>query len=202
MQFVDSFVRTSKFPSTSQWKRIVKCSTLHQEEVCFHERLDSDSDFQYFKIIHNKTEPLSAWTIAFKHGHLTTQCKFEISLCALVKPSGENVRTLCQKCGFFYDDPIIHIVSTCSSINSTRDAFWCDIINIGPIDFSATLHSLDDTNLALILLSCDSERVFKLSPNDAETFSITCIHYLYKMCKDLTHTSNISFFFFLFDYNY
>ena len=119
-----------------------------------------------------------------KHSCLTTQCRFVISLCALVKPSHDTPRNLCHQCGYFYDDPIIHIISSCSSINSTRDKFWCDIINIGPIDFSVTLHGMDNTTQALTILSCDSDRFFELSHDESECFAINCVQYIYRMCKD------------------
>ena len=56
-----------------------------------------------------------------------------------------------------------------------RDELWCEIINIGPIEFSAALHQMDDLNLVMTLLACDSERFFDLSKSDSDLFSALCV---------------------------
>jgi len=187
MQYVDNLVRESCFPSTVQWKRIVKSKVISHEERCFQQRLNSDPDFTFFKEIHNSIEPHGphrAWKVALKYGHMITQCNFVISLCALVKPTEQNCELLCHKCGYFYNDPIIHIIATCSSVRSIQDELWCEIINIGPIEFSVVLHSMNETNLALNILSCNSDCFFELSPDDSERFSVTCVRYIYRMCRN------------------
>ena len=128
-------------------------------------------------------DPHCAWTISRQHEHLRAQCQFIISLCAMVKPCEPGSELLCHKCGVMYCDPIIHIIATCSSIMPIRHELWSEIINIGPIEFSVVLHNMDDTYLALNLLSCKSDRFFDLSNEDAEKFGIVCVTYIYKMCK-------------------
>jgi hypothetical protein len=50
-----------------------------------------------------------------------------------------------------------------------------EIINIGPIEFSAALHQMDDRNLVMTLLACDNERFFDLSKSDSGLFSALCV---------------------------
>ena len=180
-KFIDSFVKSSQFPSQRHWKLLVKSSVHAKEEHSIMERFNIDSDFDYFKVIHKSVIPHRAWTIAKEHEHLRSQCQFVVSLCSLVRP--HEPKLLCHKCGSFYSDPIIHIISNCSSVYRIRDELWCEFINIGPIDFSAMLHQMDDINLALTVLSCDSESFYNLSKHDAELFSIACVSYVYKICK-------------------
>ena len=158
--------------------------SLKHEQQCLKERLYSDSDFAFFKDIHDKIKPHRAWSVAYKHGHLIAQCKFVISLCTLVKPFDSDYKLLCHKCGCFYRDPVIHILTSCFRVASLRDELWCEIVNIGPIEFSVVLHNMDDTKLALAILSCDSDRFFDLNQDDSEKYSLICVSYIYKMCKN------------------
>lgn len=94
---------------------------ISHEERCLQQRLNSDPDFTFYKEIHNSIEPHRTWKEALKYEHMTTQCNFVTSLCALVKPTEQNCELLCHKCGYFYNDPIIHMIATCSSVLSIRD---------------------------------------------------------------------------------
>ena len=42
---------------------------------------------------------------------------------------------------------------------------------------------MDDLNLVMTLLACDSERFFDLSKYDSDLFSALCVSFIYKMCK-------------------
>ena len=89
--------------------------------------------------------PHRTWTVLKSDKKLRTQCQYVVSLCALVKENEHEL--LCHKCGLLYLDPIVHIIPSCPS-----DELWCEIINIGPIEFSAALHQMDDLNLVMTLL--------------------------------------------------
>lgn len=103
-----------------------------------------------------------------------------MSLCALLKENEHEL--LCHKCGLLHWDPIVHIIASCPSV-IIRDELRCEIINIGPIEFSAALHQMDDLNLVMTLLACDSERFFDLPKSDSDLFSALCVSFIYKMCK-------------------
>ena len=120
--------------------------------------------------------PHRTWTVLKSDKQLRTQCQYVVSLCALVKENEHEL--LCHKCGLLYWDLIVHIIASCPS-----DELWCEIINIGPIEFSAALHQMDDLNLVMTLLACDNERFFDLSKSDSDLFSALCVSFIYKMCK-------------------
>jgi hypothetical protein len=179
--YVDNFVKTSLFPSSKKWKYLIKSSVIAYEEHCLHERFNIDTDFTYFRLIQERILPHRAWTVLKSHKQLRTQCQYVVSLCALVKENEHELR--CHKCGLLYWDPIVHRIASCPSGITIRDELWCEIINIGPIEFSATLHQMDDLNLVMTLLSCDSERFFDLSKSDSDLFSALSVSFIYKICK-------------------
>ena len=182
--YVDNFVKTSSFPSSKKWKYLlIKSSVIAYEEHCLiHERFNIDIDFTYFRLIQERILPHRTWTVLKSHKQLRTQCQYVVSLCALVKENEHEL--LCHKCGLLYWDPIVHIIASCPSVITIRDELWCEIINIGPIEFSAALHQMDDLNLVMtLLIACDSERFFDLSKSDSDLFSALCVSFIYKMCK-------------------
>jgi hypothetical protein len=146
-----------------------------------HERFNIDTDFTYLRLNQERILPHRAWTVLKSHKQLRTQCQYVVSLCALVKENEHEL--LCYKCGLLYWDSIVHIIASCPSVITIRDELWCEIINIGPIEFSAALHQMDDLNLVMTLLACDSERFFDLSKSDSDLFSALCVSFIYKMCK-------------------
>ena len=106
-----------------------------------------------------------------------------MSLCALIKENEHEL--LCPKCGLLYWDPIVNIIASCPSVITIRDELRGEIINIGPIEFSAALQQMDDLNLVMTLLACDSERFFDPSKSDSDLFSALCVSFIYKMYKHL-----------------
>ncbi|CAC5382904.1 unnamed protein product [Mytilus coruscus] len=182
---IEKLLSTSYFPVQNQWKSIVKKRVYEYEENVLKQRLDSDRDFEYFKLIHNSIEPHRAWTILRQYPSLKFQAKFVISLCAVVRPSEPDAELLlCHKCGFFYDNAIVHILIQCSSVSSTRDLFWIYLINIGPTEFSTTLHAMEDTYLTLTLLSCNSNKFFLLEKSDADSFTYSCVKFINRLCNE------------------
>ena len=124
VNYIDTLLSRSVFPNQRKWRSIVKKRLLDYEDYFLKERLNNDNDFAYFKHIHNSVEPHRAWTILRLFPCLKEQSKYVISLCSVIKPNGPDVDLLlCHKCGFFYDNPIIHILAQCSSVNTTRDLF-------------------------------------------------------------------------------
>ena len=185
VNYIDTLLSRSVFPNQRKWRSIVKKRLLDYEDYFLKERLNNDNDFAYFKHIHNSVEPHRAWTILRLFPCLKEQSKYVISLCSVIKPNGPDVDLLlCHKCGFFYDNPIIHILAQCSSVNTTRDLFWMELINIGPIDFSATLHQMNDTRLSLTLLSCNSKTFYELEQCDADVFTYLCVKFIHKLCME------------------
>lgn len=184
--FIDNLLSKSEFPVQNRWKRIVKSRIQESEENLLKQRMANDIDFMYFKVIHNRIQPHRAWTILRMDPSLKKQSKFVVSLCTLIKPQDELI--LCHKCGFFFDNPIVHMIAQCSSLVDTRDMFWTDLIAIGPIELSTSLHQMDDINLTLTILSCDSDKVYEdLHQDEKDNFTCTCIKYIYKLCNQYHH---------------
>ena len=182
--YIDNLVANSAFLSQIKWKQIVKNRVHQHEEEHLQQRLSDSSDFDFFKRIHCKIEPHRAWTILRTNPYLKVQAQFVVSLCSLMVPEPLESELLCEKCGIIYSNPIVHIMTQCSSVLEIRDLLWMELINIGAIEFSVTLHQMDDTQLTLTLLSCNSDTCFELSKEDSNNFTVICLKYIYKMCKD------------------
>ena len=74
----------------------------------------------------------------------------------------------------------LHKMISCDALMLERDIFWCDLINIGPIEFSAYLHGLSDTDFLACILFCRTE--FDLNDVEVIAFRKACIINVYKMC--------------------
>ncbi|CAG2202183.1 unnamed protein product [Mytilus edulis] len=108
VQGLPRLTRTDKCTSLLGWIPIESIININKllffGRLCnmpFKYLLDSDNDFEYFKLIHNSIEPYRAWTILRQYPSLNFQAKFVISLCVLVWTSEPNAELLlCHKCCF------------------------------------------------------------------------------------------------------
>lgn len=185
LDYIETLILTSEFPCQKRWKVIVKNRVYDFEETALRHRMDSDDEFRYFKHIHDSITPHRAWVILRSNPSLKKQSEFVVSLCALMKPDDPDNTILCHRCGHFFENPIVHILTQCNSLMETRDIFWMELINIGPIEFSTSLHQKDDLDLTLTLLSCNSDKVDdNLQIDEKDKFTITCVRFIQRLCNE------------------
>ncbi|CAC5393982.1 unnamed protein product [Mytilus coruscus] len=151
----------------------------------WQQRINIDSDFNIFKKIHKIFQPHPAWTVALDFPYLRKQANHIVSLCCLVHNTNSDI-ILCDKCGKLFTDPCIHAISSCDYLSDIRDEFWCELLCINPITFSAFLGSLADEDFCYILLSCETE--FELDCEQKKRFQFLCVTYVYKFCKTFSHS--------------
>ena len=72
----------------------------------------------------------------------------------------------------------LHHVSRCKY---KREKNWCDLINIGPIEFSAHLHTLTEIYFLANIVSCRSD--FNLNGDERTIFQQACLINVYAMCR-------------------
>ena len=177
----DNYLLTGRFPSYNLWKKSAKAAIQITEESSWRERTNNDINFVFLSRIHTMADAqFPAWTLGRKLPELQEQCRFIISLCTLVRPYNEQ-HTLCDKCGRFLGDITLDIIASCESMQTQREKCWCDLINIGPIEFSAHLHSLTEIYFLANILSCRSD--FNLNGDERTIFQQACLINVYAMCR-------------------
>ena len=63
---------------------------------------------------------------------------------------------LCHNCGKFYNDIVMHVISSCDLTVYIREIMWCEWIQITmitKIECSVYLHALSENELVLVILS-------------------------------------------------
>lgn len=175
---LENFLENATFPSKQQWKRIVKQTIRTSEIEDWNSRILNDEDFRAFREIHKSYELHPAWKLMLKYPYLRRQARYLVSTCCLIRENDENY-SLCHRCGKTFYDPMIHAISACDYLDEIRDSFWCEIIDIDPIDFSVFLASLGDRELCYCLLSCRSSD-FELEQGQEEIFQQICVRYIYR----------------------
>ncbi|CAG2233240.1 unnamed protein product [Mytilus edulis] len=183
--YLTKFMDSGHFPSQRIWKRIVHRSIFEYELKEWQQRINIDSDFNIFKKIHKVFQPHPAWTVALDFPYLRKQANYIVSLCCLVHNTNSD-SILCDKCGKLFTDPCIHAISSCDYLSDIRDEFWCELLCLNPITFSAFLGSLDDEDFCYILLSCETE--FELDCEQKKRFQFLCVKYVYRFCKTFSHS--------------
>ena len=149
MEYLSLFLENGTFPSKNVWKNIVKSAINEFEIIHWKQRLFEDNEFQTFRKIHSVYRPHPAWTVALRHPYYLKQARYLISLCCLIRTDTET--KLCEKCGKLFTDPCVNAMTSCDYLVDTRDNFWCDIINLNPITFSAYLGCLSDDELCTVI---------------------------------------------------
>ena len=66
-------------------------------------------------------------------------------------------------------------------MQTQREKCWCDLINIGPIEFSAHLHSLTEIDCLANIVSCRSD--FNLNGDERTLYQQACLVNVYAMCR-------------------
>ncbi|CAG2187884.1 unnamed protein product [Mytilus edulis] len=183
--YLTKFMDSGNFPSQRIWKRIVHRSIFEYELNEWQQRINIDSDFNIFKKIHKVFQPHPAWTVALDFPYLRKQANYIVSLCCLVHNTNSD-SILCDKCGKLFTDPCIHAISSCDYLSDIRDEFWCELLCLNPITFSAFLGSLNDEDFCYILLSCETE--FELDCEQKKRFQFLCVKYVYRFCKTFSHS--------------
>ena len=88
----------------------------------------------------------------------------------------EEISLLCEKCGHFLSNIVIHIMCSCDRLGDVREQLWESLISIDPIDFSVYLDSLTPELFIATMLSCDTE--YDLDDTNRNYLTRICITYM------------------------
>ena len=118
LEFVTTYVANSKFPSKSQWKSLVyqKVSQFYEDE--WSQRLQNDSDFNRFKVLHPRLEMSIIWKLPLNKS--IASVAFLVSrLWSKVTQQPPNIER-CNLCKTATSDIHKHIVSSCPNFLRQR----------------------------------------------------------------------------------
>ena len=109
--YIQTFLTTSTFPSKQMWKKVITEVITTYEQKLLKIRIDSDPDFDRFKLIHNKIEPFHLYRLCSKYPKVINYIRYIIHLIM-------NLRTvicseLCHRCGKMNNDPAMHKYLSC-----------------------------------------------------------------------------------------
>ena len=156
-EYVESYMFGECYPPQKKiWKTIYKHAINNFELNSFEARTESH-DLDIFKSIHCDISDFNyLWYMSKQFPHLSDKC-FLIAA-YLVEPAND-MELLCEFCGRFYSDKVLHSVTICDLYIMLRDSFWAEIINSFPCAFSAHIYNLEDLELLKCMLGAPLENV-------------------------------------------
>ena len=146
MPFITNYIEHSSFPDKIPWKLTVKKHISEYEEQQLKNRMDTDNDFNRFKLIHDK------YTL---HPFLKS-LKFNNNKCQVLSTLRYLTTTKspfsCDECDTRTDDELLHLATECVKTNNIRDLFTDDLINYFDIELYLYIDNCDGEELLNILL--------------------------------------------------
>ena len=131
----DFIIDPCLLPSKFKWKQTVKSAIKTKETVLWRDRINSDTDFVYFKKLQTDIKPALLYTISKDQSYLQTA----LLIAKLWSRSIDLERKTCAYCGSIYEDFIAHIISTCLISSDKRTKFYQDISVLTNIYFAQQL---------------------------------------------------------------
>ena len=150
------------------------------EKLLWNERIDVDSDFEYFKILHCDIKPALVYQLSKDYTYNGTRTVNKIAK-LWARPVNIQIKN-CAYCGSIYQDFISHIVAKCLISSETRDTYYKDIRMITNIDLVNGLKNLHDKEIILKLLGANipphiNEEVYFSFLKRSYKFIIDCYQY-------------------------
>ena len=177
--FLKTYLNDGIFPSSTQWKTIIKRSLNNYVEKSWISRLQTDPNLNSFIAIHNKYTPCSLWKFAQIYPQYKRGCTSAMT--AISKYFSEKYVTQCTGCNIVTDSLTLHLVMFCKCHEKNRLKLWMKLSNILGVPMFNLLSDLLLEEQLLNLLHgfisfdmTDSERVNALK---CCLIFISCIFY-------------------------
>ena len=149
---VNDYIRNpALLPSKYTWENIVKRAVYDNEKLLWNERINVDSDFEYFKILHCDIKPAMLYELSKDYAYSITVNKIAKLWARSVSIQDKN----CSYCGAIYQDYISHIVATCLISSDIRNVFYEDIRMISGTSLLDNLKHLQEKELIVKLLGAN-----------------------------------------------
>ena len=133
------------------WKRTVNKSVYSKESQLWSERIHSDSDFTFFKVLHTEIKPAIIFQVSNEHSFLqSVDIITRIWTRRLILE--ENV---CVYCNVLYTDPICHILSNCNNTKQLKAEFKQSLLQNFDNTIVNSIVNLNDNLFMLKVLGAD-----------------------------------------------
>ena len=147
--YIHEYSLNHTFPNTSAWKKIVKITLFRFGTINFKQSLETDDDFVRFKEVHDVIRPSILWQTVTTTAELK-RVHFVIKSLVLI-PIQEI--QICPKCNRDYQDPLNHIVMSCTATVNIRTSLWDYMVDTLTSNCSLALCSLGSEEFLHVLLS-------------------------------------------------
>ena len=126
-----------------------------KEALLWRDRINSETDFEYFIKLHTDIKPALVYAISKDQSYLPTT----LLIAKIWSRSILIENKTCAYCGSMYEDFIAHIISTCLISRDKRTTFYQDISVITDIYFTQQLRQLNERDILLKILGACNEPV-------------------------------------------
>lgn len=109
-QFLTEFINTLSFPTKQQWKKLVNKTVFKIEERLWHNRVESDPDFQRYNKLQDGIQLSIIYRPMFNNVFRKRGLMTHIARLWVMKPS--LVRDCCY-CGIRTQDILLHVIADC-----------------------------------------------------------------------------------------
>ena len=141
-----------ELPANDTLKSLFKKSILKFENNLFVQQCEDNNLHRTLRIEISLSYPSLLWTAAREYPEIKDNFSFLARLSTLTVQNIENP-LLCSKCNRNYTDPHIHFFCECQGYTENRELFWTRIEEEFPVDLSAELWSMGDSELSETLLA-------------------------------------------------
>jgi len=143
------------FPLKSIWKRVVKHSVLRHEYNCLEQRLSSDNEFLFFRILHPLFKPAVLYSVSKTSSFRGMQLTIARLWC---RPFQLAMNT-CDLCEHIYYDHLAHVLCECEVSSSLRHSYFHEIHTALGNDVKHQLESMDSIDMSLKMLGAPIEPI-------------------------------------------
>jgi hypothetical protein len=178
--FCENYINNGQMPDKIPFKNIVKISILEEENERYQRETENDEDFIRFHKVHpNIARPSPLWQISKAHPYMLDRCYNAARIIAYPNVSADPI--LCEFCGQFFKDSVMHYVVNCGHTYNEREQFWDIVLNELGVVPAANLNTLEDDELVTVILGGPSQ--FFSTVNLHMDFVKISINFLNKVMK-------------------
>ena len=146
---VQNYIYGSNPVDKKIWKILVKDSVQINEQKKWEEGLQLKNIVRFRNV-----QPDLHCNIIYHvmSRHISKKKKFMRIIHMLSLPEEFDNEMMCDLCGSILVDPVEHVLMRCTQLNSIRDVFWDDLLNMFGVEFESDLFNRSDNDIIEIFL--------------------------------------------------
>lgn len=154
---LNSYISENIVLNKYQWKAIVRVNVTNVVTAQWRERIQTDSDFMYFRILQTQIEPCFLYTM-----YTGTKARARSEMLALLWTRKIcNDRNECEFCGVLNVEKLTHLITECTLTSARRNKLISDISVIVNESKCSTIRDMDSRDMFLFLLDAKIDREYE-----------------------------------------